>query len=398
MHNPAAAALLPAGLMDLLPPAAAFEAQTVERLMALFASFGYERVKPPLIEFEETMLAGSGQALAAETFRVMDPLAQRLLALRPDMTMQVARIAATRLAHQPRPLRLGYAGQVLRVRGSQLRPERQFGQVGAEIVGTTSPAADVEVIVMATSALGELGLVNLSVDLGLPTLVPTLVTGEDGTSNLDPATAERLRLALDRKDIAAISELAPQLNPAAGRMLPQLVAIAGPVDRTLPVLCALDLPPRAAAERAGLIAVIERLRVAAPELSLTLDPVESRGFEYHTGVTYAVFAAAAPYEIGRGGRYGTFGGEEPATGITLFMDGVLRALPRPERPARLLLPETTPAATAAALRRDGWVTVMMLDTEQDPETEAARLGCTHVYNETAKQPVPVAATGNGVKE
>ena len=126
MHTLAAAALLPAGLMDVLPPAAAFEARTVERLIRYCESFGYERVKPPLIEFEETMLAGSGAALAAETFRLMDPISQRMLALRPDMTMQVARIASSRLAHRPRPLRLGYAGQVVRVRGTQRRPERQF--------------------------------------------------------------------------------------------------------------------------------------------------------------------------------------------------------------------------------------------------------------------------------
>ena len=111
MHDLATAALLPAGLMDVLPPFAAYEARTVERLMAHLAGYGYERVKPPLIEFEETLLAGSGAALAAETFRLMDPMSRRMLALRPDMTMQVARIASSRLAHWPRPLRLGYAGR-----------------------------------------------------------------------------------------------------------------------------------------------------------------------------------------------------------------------------------------------------------------------------------------------
>jgi len=398
MNQLAAAALLPAGLMDLLPPAAAFEARTVERLMGLFAGFGYERVKPPLIEFEETMLAGSGQALAAETFRVMDPLAQRLLALRPDMTMQVARIAATRLAHLPRPLRLSYAGQVLRVRGSQLRPERQFGQVGVEIVGSAAPAADVEVIVMATSSLAELGLDGLSVDLGLPTLVPALLSEAPDGRAPDPATAARLRLALDRKDIAAIGELAPALHPRAAAVLPRLVASVGPADRALPALCALDLPPAAAAERAGLVAVVERLRECVPDLSLTLDAVESRGFEYHTGVTFAVFAASAPYEIGRGGRYRTVGIDEPATGITLFMDGVLRALPRPERPARLLLPAETPAATAVGLRREGWVTVALLEGGGDLRAEAVRLGCSHVFTDGAVRPTGTTAPKESGKE
>ena len=132
MTDPINRALLPAGLHDVLPREAAFEATIVERLMAEFALNGFERVKPPLIEFEASLLAGPGAAMATQTFRLMDPVSQRMLALRPDMTLQVARIATTRLANEPRPLRLSYGGQVLRVKGSQLRPERQFGQVGGE--------------------------------------------------------------------------------------------------------------------------------------------------------------------------------------------------------------------------------------------------------------------------
>jgi ATP phosphoribosyltransferase regulatory subunit len=375
MHNPAAAALLPAGLMDVLPPFAAFEARTVERLIAHFAGYGYERVKPPLIEFEETMFAGSGAALAAETFRLMDPVSQRMLALRPDMTMQVARIASSRLAHWPRPLRLGYAGQVLRVRGSQLRPERQFGQVGAEIVGSESAAADVEVIAMATSALASLGVSGLTVDLGAPNLVPAILVA---SSVQDEALRTRLRLALDRKDVAAIDTLTPALGRATTELLSTLVATSGPAEAALAALARLDLPPGAAAERARLVAVHDGLRAGAPTLTLTIDAVESRGFEYHTGVTYAIFATAAADEIGRGGRYRTEAGEA-ATGVTLFMDAVLRALPRPEPQRRLLLPADTPADVALALRRQGWVALGSFDAEVDLAAEAVRLGCSHVF-------------------
>ena len=134
-------ALLPAGLGDGRPPAAAQEAWATELLIATFAARGYARVKPPLIEFEETLLAGAGSDLGPQTFRLMDPVSQRMMGLRADMTPQVARIAATRLAKEPRPLRLCYAGQVLRVKGSQLRPERQFAQVGAELIGNAAEAA-----------------------------------------------------------------------------------------------------------------------------------------------------------------------------------------------------------------------------------------------------------------
>lgn len=121
-------ALLPAGLRDILPPEAGFEAEICETLAADFGSHGYDRVKPPLVEFEDSLTSGAGAAVSADTFRLMDPVSQRMMGVRADMTTQVARIALTRLTDTPRPLRLSYTGEVLRVRGTQLRPERQFAQ------------------------------------------------------------------------------------------------------------------------------------------------------------------------------------------------------------------------------------------------------------------------------
>jgi ATP phosphoribosyltransferase regulatory subunit len=136
------AGLLPAGLVDLLPPEAEREAALVEALMAGFGAHGYERVKPPLLEFEDSLLAGSGAAVADQTFRLMDPVSQRMMGLRADTTPQVARIAASRLGLQKRPLRLCYAVEALRVRGTQLAPARQLTQAGVELVGSDSAAAD----------------------------------------------------------------------------------------------------------------------------------------------------------------------------------------------------------------------------------------------------------------
>ncbi|MBD3661780.1 MAG: ATP phosphoribosyltransferase regulatory subunit, partial [Arenibacter algicola] len=161
-------ALLPAGTQAGLPPEAEAEARTAEALVSRFDAWGYRRVKPPLLEFEENLLFGTGQAMAEQAFRVQDPVSQRMMALRPDQTLQVARIAHSRLIHSPRPLRLAYSGQVVRVKGSQLRPERQIAQVGAELIGATGPPADVEVIVMAVEALEAVGVQGLSLHLRLP--------------------------------------------------------------------------------------------------------------------------------------------------------------------------------------------------------------------------------------
>src|ERR1700759_4069943 len=144
-HEPNNPALLPAGLRDLLPGDAETEAASVEALMEVFASHGSQRVKPPLLEFEDSLLAGSGAAVAEQTFRLMDPVSQRMMGLRADTTPHVARIATTRLAHAPRPLRLSYAGQCLRLRGSQLAPDRQVAQAGIGLIGSEYPGVHAEI-------------------------------------------------------------------------------------------------------------------------------------------------------------------------------------------------------------------------------------------------------------
>ncbi len=365
-------ALLPAGMMDLLPPHAAFEAATVEQLVGIFVSHGYERVKPPLLEFEATLLSGSGRALAPQTFRLMDPVAQEMLALRPDMTMQIARIAASRLAHRPRPLRLAYAGQVVRVRSSQLRPERQFGQVGAELIGSADVAADIEVIVAAAEALATIGIGEVTVDLGLPGLVPLILTDRP----LSPAIAARMKAALERKDGSAVSDLSAHIGRETAQLLARLVAACGPAAEAMAALSAQPLPTAAAAALSNLRAVVAGIAAVAPQLTLTVDPVERRGFEYHSGVTFALFSAVVAGELGRGGRYRTIL-DEDATGITLFMDTVLRALPPPAVGARVFLPFGTCYEAGAKLRRDGWVTVAALSDAEVDERAARRLGCSH---------------------
>ncbi|HEX7969956.1 MAG TPA: ATP phosphoribosyltransferase regulatory subunit [Stellaceae bacterium] len=369
MNEPLHPALLPLGLRDLLPPDAANEAGVVARLMAVLASHGYERVKPPLVEFEDNLLSGAGAAMAKETFRLMDPISQRMIGVRADMTPQVARIATTRLKNAPRPLRLCYAGQVLRVKGGQLRPERQVGQVGAELIGSDEIAADVEVVALAAEALGAVGVAGLSVDLSLPTLVPAVCAA----LGLDGATAEAVRGALDHKDAAAVAAVGGR----AAELLSRLLAGAGAAKKALAMLTALDLPAEAAAERARLAVVVERLAGTAPGLAITVDPVENRGFEYHTGVSFTFFARGVRGELGRGGRYRTGNGSgEPATGFTLYTDTVLRAVPKPQPPRRLYVPAGSDLALVRRLRGEGWVTVAGL-LPGPPEAEARRLGCGH---------------------
>jgi len=386
MNDATLAALLPAGLYDLLPPVAEREAEVTARLMAALAGHGYEQVKPPLVEFEDTLLSGAGAAMINETFRTMDPASHRMVGVRADMTPQVARIAATRLAHRPRPLRLSYAGQVLRVRGTDVRPERQIGQVGAELIGAAGTAADVEVIAVAAEALLGAGVTTLSVDVTVPTLVPAVTEA----FAIDGARRAALRAALDHKDTAAVATPAGE----AAELFTGLVAAAGAAAQARRALERLALPDKARAERERLGAVLDGLAAVMPALKVTVDPVENRGFEYHTGISFTFFARIEPRhgalgELGRGGRYdaGDPAAPEPATGFTLYTDMILSALPKAKPRRRLLLPVGCDLALAAGLRAEGWVTVAALAPAADWYAEARRLGCGHVLDKGK----PVAA-------
>jgi ATP phosphoribosyltransferase regulatory subunit len=371
--------LLPAGLADLLPPDAAREMRAIDAAIERFAAFGYERVKPPLVEFEESLLGGPGAALASQTFRLMDPVSQRMMGVRPDMTVQVARIAVTRLKHEPRPLRLSYGGNVIRVRGNALKPERQFAQVGTELIGVDSAEADAEAVLLSVEALRAVGVAALTVDLNLPTLVAAVVAGLE----LEPEPAARLRRALDRKDEAAIAKAlaGKEDDGKAAELFVGLLRAAGPAASALAKLRKCRLPAAAAAEAARLAEVVALIGAADEELPLTLDAVDYRGLEYQTGVSFAVFSLAGRQELARGGRYSAGypedGVSEPATGFTLYMDAVLAASePAPQRP-RLFLPAGTPWRAAAPWQAKGYAVVRAVTPAAESRVEARRLACTH---------------------
>jgi ATP phosphoribosyltransferase regulatory subunit len=386
MNDAPERALLPTGLADKLPPQAAQEAVVIDALIGCFAAHGYQRVAPPLVEFEENLLREAGDAMAANTFRIMDPVSQRMMGLRADMTMQVARIAATRLQRQPRPLRLCYAGEVLRVRGTQLRPERQFAQVGAELIGAAGRQADiradVEMISLAAEGLAAVGIDQISVDIGSPSLLRSVFAA----FGLDQQGETPLRDALDRKDQAAVAALGGE----AASVLTALLAAAGLADDALEALAAIDLPEAARVDTTRLREVVRRVRERLPDLVLTADPVENRGFEYDATFSFTIFAPGVRGEIGRGGRYiaGRSNlGDEPGTGFTLFMDSIMRALPETVPSAGVLLPVGTSADVGRRLREEGWVTLAALEDDIDAIAEARRLGCSHVLVDGTVVPV-----------
>ena len=354
------AALLPSGFRDRLPPAAEAASALTRIVVDSFAARGYARVSPPLVEHEASLACWLGKPLGGALFRTSDPATGEGLALRPDITGQIARIAATRLADAPRPLRLAYAGPVLRARAGQLDPARELTQAGAELIGSDSVAALAELVTTALEALAAAGVSDLSVDLTTPDLVPELAAGQWPVADIDSLLA-----ALDGKDWGALG------TPEAEQYR-QLLDLAGGVETALPRLA--GIAPALAIELTALVRALPNVRV-------TLDPTERHGFEYHSWVGFSLFGSAGgrPFatEIGRGGAYRVRhpdGSEERAAGVSLYVDTLVDAglgiLPG----RRLFLPLGTDPQVAARLRAEGWATVQGLCEMDSSE------GCTHVWN------------------
>ncbi len=356
-----APALLPEGLRDRLPAQAEAASRVTRALVDAMRAHGYGRVSPPLAEFRET-LGGDDDRTARDLLRFTDPVSQRTLALRPDITRQVGRIATSLLKSAPRPLRLCYAGQVVKLRASQLRPAREMLQVGAELIGSDSVAAAREIVTVAIDALEAAGIGPATIDFTLPDVVDLLAGGPLPVA----ASVESLRDALDAKDAGALARL------GAEAWLPLLRA-TGPFDQALADLRAFDAAGTLAARVDALEAIAAPARGRA---SLTLDPTERHGFAYQSWFGFQIFVPGQGDAIGRGGGYAIPVGEteeEPAVGFSLYPDPLIDEGLGSENGAerRIFLPLGHDPAIAASLRADGWQTVAALSDGDD----AKRLGC-----------------------
>ncbi len=304
--------LLPAGLSDILYPNAHIQSKIIENLLDVFSSYGYLRVKPPLVEYEETLLSdGPGEVLKDSTFRVMDPLSQKMLALRSDVTAQISRIASTRLSHLSRPLRLSYSGDVLRVKGDSFNMERQKTQVGAELIGPKSEVIDAEIMLVCVKALKSINIDNLTIDINLPFLRKYLLTG------ISPSLKHSINQYIDNKDKQSLKKLKfKNLN-----IISELMDVFGDHLNVIKYLQELKSKGILVDIIDHYLTVIDIVRKNDKSIKLSIDPLENRGFKYHTGITFTIFSDKLKGEIAKGGSYNISTGET-ATGCTIYTEKV----------------------------------------------------------------------------
>jgi ATP phosphoribosyltransferase regulatory subunit len=324
---------------------------------------------PPMLEYIESLLTGTGHDLDLRTFKLIDQLSGRTMGLRADMTPQVARIDAHLLNRQG-VARLCYCGSVLHTRPRGLTATREPLQIGAEIYGHAGIESDIEIQQLLRAALAACGLADVRLDVGHVGVFRAVAR----RGGVDAALESDLLEALVAKDRARLAALGTGLDAgtrAALELLPELYGGAEVLERA-----AAALPPHP--EIATALADLGRL-VRENGIAMSIDLADLRGYYYHSGVVFAAYCKGLPSAIALGGRYDevgkAFGRARPATGFSLDLRELTRVAPELPRRGGILAPHGDDAALRAAidgLRRQGEVVVPDLPGHA---AHRAELGC-----------------------
>ncbi len=366
--------LLPEDIADVLP-AQARKVETLRRkILDLYQSYGYELVAPPILEFLDSLLTGTGSDLNLQTFKLVDQMSGRTLGLRADITPQVARIDA-HLLNRNGVTRLCYAGSVAHARTPVGSSAREDLQLGAEIYGCATWEADFEAITLLLKTLSIAGLDKIYLDLSHAGILNGILADQ----KLDNETTEILYGLLQTKDRPRLSKWASSLPAKTAEALMALTELNGPCAEVL-AKAKKVLPKHAAVDQAMLD--LERLVAAVSSssgLELSIDLADLRGYQYHSGVMFAVYVDKLPQPIARGGRYDhvgqAFGRSRPATGFSLDLLTLANLSPLKVRKLAILAPWLEDAALSkaiAALRDSGEVVIQVMAGEK---VEAAEYEC-----------------------
>jgi ATP phosphoribosyltransferase regulatory subunit len=318
---------LPRGARLYLPDEAARKRHAESRLLHVFTRWGYRELITPTFEYFDVLALGTDPEVQENMFKLVDRETGRMLALRADITPQIARIVATRLRDEPKPLRLAYVTNVFRYDEPQVSRYREFFQAGVELIGLEKPEAEVEVIAMAIEGLHALGLGRFQIDLGHPDFFRGLLE----ELKTDAANQRELRLALARKDAATLERLVADLAPPAHvadalLALPTLFGHAEVLERA----GALARGERAARAVANLAEVYRLLTIYGLAERVLLDLGEVRGFDYYSGLYFEAYLNGFGAAVAGGGRYddllGRFGYACPAVGFAFDMARLLSVM------------------------------------------------------------------------
>lgn len=363
--------LLPEHIDDILPA----EAQRIEALrralLDLFRGHGYELVLPPMIEYLDSLLTGTGHDLDLMTFKLVDQMSGRLLGLRADITPQAARIDA-HLLNRTGITRLCYAGSVLHAMPAGVTRRRELFQIGAELYGHGGLESDVEIQRLMLQALERAGCRAVQLDLGHVGVFRCLIR----RGGIVPGLELELFRALQGKDLSALRELVAPLTGKVAQGLLALIELYG--DEHVLGDARRRLPSYPEIQRA-----LDELQqvandLADPPVRRSFDLGELRGYHYHTGMVFAAYVEGCADAVGRGGRYDeigrAFGRARPATGFTLDLRDLAALRPDATPASAILAPYSKDPAlreTVERLRAQGEVVIVDLPGQESTHREPA---------------------------
>jgi len=319
---------LPSGLRDLLPDHSAHLAELSGRLQEVFSSFGYRRVFLPTLERLDVVERGLSPAALAEVLKFVEPGSGEVVAIRPDITPQIARLYAARPDALPAPARLCYDGPVLRAREARAGRPREVYQAGVELLGAGGPGADAEALVVLSRALARVGLRDAVVEVGHARFAHEVMAA----AGLPAEARVRAWEALGRKDEAALERLARRGRGkgAAREALPALAGLYG--DGALERARVIARAVPGARIALGEVEAALRLARRRGARAMAVDLGEARGLGYYTGITFAGHAPGAGSAVAAGGRYdellARFGRPGPAIGFAVDLEFATQALER----------------------------------------------------------------------
>ena len=356
---------LPTGVKDFLPVKAAKLDYLKNTLHGIYRAWGFRPVAPAILEDLSVLELGLGTDLREKTFRFDDRQTGRLVAFPPDITPQVARIAATRMRDMPLPFRLCYSGRVLRHTEQQLGKDRQIYQSGVELIGLNGPEADAEMIAMAIMCLQAVGAPEFTIDIGQVEFLRGIL---DDLS-LDPGQLRDVKTMIAAKDISGLQQKLKHL-PLTDRQHAELLALPRLYGGREILDQARQVITNPASQKAldNLEKILEVLTVYGIDEHITLDLGEMRGFDYHSGLIFQGLLAGFGRAVCAGGRYDglteRYGFAAPATGFAfnlynlLFaLDGILDGLAEEGTDILLFSSEQDKAPAqrlAAVLREQGY--------------------------------------------
>ena len=358
-------ALIPEGFKDHIDFNTNVEHEYKNKIINIFISNGFDLVKPPLIEYSNSNNSNS--------FHIKIKKKEKKLLIRNDITPQIIRIASSRFKNKTRPIKLCYYGEVIRKEGTMLRPERQFLQVGSEIIGSNSILADIEIINLAYKSLNEIGVKNITMELTSNTFMEEIFSSVNNKDSLN-----KLKTFIKQKDIK--NSLLYVENKKHKTQLEHLFKLTGNLNDISKKINNMIISDSVKEEIDKIKKILKKISFKKND-QIVLDFTEFKNKNYHDGINFTFFAKDVRGEVASGGRYKikTNSKQESAIGFTCFMDTILRASSFENNSKKILIPFDTDEGTKNNLIKKDYIICCFFGKSSDIDLFAKQYQCNYIF-------------------